>query len=84
MYLIELIIKNIFKRKKQENIYNPLEASDEEDEYIACEHIFMPIDSTGEILACTLCGKIVNKKDLQKENIFVAKEMPNNIQNDPN
>lgn len=75
MYLIELIVKNFFKKKKQAAQYDPLEAPDEETEYIGCEHIFMPIDSTGETLACTLCGKLVNKQDLHKENIFIKKKL---------
>jgi hypothetical protein len=35
----------------------------EEDEAINCNHNFMPIDSTGEILACTKCGFVIKKKD---------------------
>ena len=33
-----------------------------QDEYENSEHVFMPVDSTGEVLACTKCG-IVKKKD---------------------
>ena len=35
-----------------------------------CEHTFLPIDSTGEVLACIKCGIICHKKDLKKKNPF--------------
>jgi hypothetical protein len=70
MYLFELITKYIkgkkYERKDdfdpfaQENIENPEE----------CEHIFLPIDSTDEIFACSKCGLVVHKKDLKDKNIF--------------
>ena len=34
-----------------------------EDEALECQHNFMPIDSTGEVLACTKCGFVVKKRD---------------------
>lgn len=71
MYFIELLVKR-FRKKKSEQAYNPLEGL-REDKYESCEHIFMPVDSTGEILACSQCGQIVNKKDLKKQNIFKNK-----------
>lgn len=72
MYFIELIV-NKFLKKKQEETFNPLSSENEEEDYENCEHIFMPIDSTGEILACSKCGLVVNKKDLKKQNIFKNK-----------
>jgi len=56
MYIIELFFKLkkdfkmgkfSFKKKKQE------EAKEE-----LCSHLFVPIDSTEKILACSKCGKI--------------------------
>lgn len=73
MYFIELLVKH-FQRKKQLDInYNPLidEQVDPGDE--CTEHIFMPIDSTGEVLACRNCGTVVNRKDLKDINFFRSK-----------
>ena len=63
MYLIELIVKWINPNKKYESKkkYDPF-ARDEISE-VDCEHIFLPIDSSGETLACSKC-------DLKDENIF--------------
>lgn len=62
MYLIELLVKKIFSKTmgfiKQK--------TPEELEEERCEHIFMPIDSTGEILACRNCGAVVHKSALKK------------------
>ena len=63
MYFIELIIKKMTAKKKMP-IFNPLQ-SDLDIEYENCEHVFMPIDSTNEILACTKCGILANKNDLK-------------------
>jgi hypothetical protein len=71
MYFIELIIKK-FTKKKESPMYNP-EAQDETQDYEACEHIFMPVDSTEEILSCTKCGMLVNRKDLKNKNFFMNK-----------
>ena len=32
------------------------------DEANNCEHNFMPVDSTGEVLACTKCGFVIKKR----------------------
>lgn len=62
MYLIELLVKKFFSKTmgfiKQK--------TPEELEEERCEHIFMPIDSTGEILACRNCGAVVHKSALKK------------------
>lgn len=73
MYFIEFIIKKFFKKNKiqTKTDFDPLEREPEREfSSTSCEHIFMPIDSSGEILACSLCGMIVKKKDLNKKNIF--------------
>ena len=62
MYLIELIIKKFFSKQ---NGYIRQE-TEEELEEARCNHIFMPIDSTGEILACSKCGTVVHKNALKK------------------
>ncbi len=61
MYFIELIVKKILSRRR--GYIKPQEFETDETR---CEHVFMPIDSTGEILACSKCGVIVHKKDLKK------------------
>jgi hypothetical protein len=46
-------------------LFDPLNAPDEETDECT-EHIFMPIDSDGQTLACRNCGLVVNKEDLHK------------------
>lgn len=69
MYFIELLVKKLRKKKKDENSFNPLEQESLEDEE-HCEHIFMPVDSSGEILSCRNCGLVVNRKELKDINFF--------------
>lgn len=74
MYFIELLVKYFKKDKFMEVIeehdrlssLNPLEEIPEEDNDENCEHIFMPVDSTNEILACSKCGLVVKRKDINK------------------
>ncbi len=84
MYFIELIVKYFQKDRFREVLeehdkneaLNPLEEIPEDDENPEnCEHIFMPIDSTGETLACSKCGLVVNKKDLRYKNFFMNKNL---------
>ena len=59
MYIIELFLKlkddikkGKFKKPKKQTI-EPEEK---------CDHLFVPIDSTGRILACSKCGEIYKLK----------------------
>lgn len=62
MYILEVFIKWLNKRQKKEVI--PQKPSfKERDEALSCEHNFMPVDSTGLVLACTKCGFVVKHKD---------------------
>ena len=62
MYILEVFIKCLNKRQTKEII--PEKPSFEDvDEALTCEHHFMPVDSTGLILACTKCGFVVKKKE---------------------
>jgi len=72
MYFIELIIKKLTQKKEQPT-YSPLqeEGSSENQEYEACEHTFMPIDSTGETLSCTNCGLLVKRSEMKNKNFFM-------------
>lgn len=66
MYIIELISKLIkAKRDKKLNKQKNASISPEIDYEETCSHIFLPIDSTGETLACSKCGLIV-KNDSSK------------------
>lgn len=62
MYIFEVFVKWLNKRQTKEVI--PEKPSyEEEDEALTCEHNFMPVDSTGMVLACTKCGFVVKNKD---------------------
>lgn len=73
MYFIELLVNIFNKRHKPKNIenFNPLNDKLYDEDYETCEHVFMPIDSTGEILACRNCGMVVKRKDLKNKNFFM-------------
>lgn len=82
MYLLELIVK-YFKKDRftevldeydENTALNPLDEIPEIENDENCEHIFMPIDSTGEVLACSKCGLVVNKKDMKYKNFFMNKK----------
>lgn len=73
MYIIELIVKALKKKNKEICSFDPLNTPTEDEEYENCEHLFMPIDSTGEILACRNCGLVVKRKDLKNKNFFMKK-----------
>ncbi len=64
MYIIELFIKWLNKNKRG-NSANPEKlyqnSLPQEDEAINCEHNFMPVDSTGDVLACTKCGYVIKR-----------------------
>lgn len=73
MYIIEKLVKLYLKySKKEKQVYLPKhEDNPELEDVITCKHNFMPIDSTGEILACSKCGYVVTRKRLNKNrNIF--------------
>lgn len=59
-------------RLQSENALNyiPLEEDIETEDDLKCEHMFMPIDSTGEILACSKCGELKRKEELKDINFF--------------
>ena len=58
MYFIEKILKIFLKTKTKKVNYNPQNID-------ICEHLFLPIDSSGEYLACTKCGKLIKKDELK-------------------
>lgn len=75
MYIVELFVKWLNKNKRREktnpgNIYQEGVSYNEEgeltrdvvDEAEFCKHNFMPVDSTGNVLACTKCGFLIKKR----------------------
>ncbi len=71
MYILELVAA-LFRKKKvvEPQIYNPIVEPGEIVEEECTEHIFMPIDSSGETLACRNCGQIISREAFEKKNIF--------------
>jgi hypothetical protein len=62
MYIIEVFINWLNKRqKKEKKLEKP--SFVELYEALTCEHNFMPVDSTGLILACTKCGFVIKSQD---------------------
>lgn len=56
--------KNLSKQEMQEPLQTDFSPNDLEDTS-TCSHIFLPIDSTKKILACTKCGLVVKKENLK-------------------
>lgn len=62
MYILDFILKRIFPKKLDKKYnYNPLNQDNLEEDIEDCNHEFMPVDSTGETLACIKCGFIVQR-----------------------
>ena len=57
MYIIELFLK-----LKEEFINRKNKSIQDIEETEVCNHLFLPIDSTGRILACSKCGEIYKLK----------------------
>lgn len=73
MYLFELITKYIKGKRYRKSLdFDPFVQDEENDEFNSdeCEHVFLPIDSSGEVLACSKCGLVVKREDLKDVNIF--------------
>lgn len=66
MYIFELINKLKSKNKhSQEEFVESVEPEDELENPLTCQHVFMPIDSTKTVLACSKCGYVI-KNDKMK------------------
>ena len=59
MYIIELFLKIVGDLKQGRFKKAPPQ---EEAEVEKCDHMFVPIDSTGRVLACSKCGEIYKLK----------------------
>ena len=63
MYILDCILKYFFPKKLDETYnYDPLKHDNIEEDVENCNHEFMPVDSSGETLACIKCGFIVQRK----------------------
>ena len=62
MYIFELIYTIVKKISAKREVKQDVPETEEE----ICEHIYFPIDSTKQILACTKCGKVIRAKDFTK------------------
>jgi hypothetical protein len=62
MYIFEFINKKILNLLGKKEHLNKIEENKEMSEYEKCEHVFMPVDSTGKILACSKCGLLIHKE----------------------
>jgi hypothetical protein len=60
MYIIELVYKLFEDYKSGKFKKNKPQAQEKSEE--KCEHLFVPIDSTKKILACSKCGEIYKLK----------------------
>lgn len=69
MYFIEQIIKIYMKLKKKpdSSVVLPDDNDEQLEDIVTCNHNFMPIDSTGNILACSKCGYVIKKERLKKK-----------------
>lgn len=68
MYIIEKLIRiysELTNKKQEYNIPNDIDNYELED-VLTCEHTFMPIDSTGNMLACSKCGYLITKERYEK------------------
>lgn len=72
MYIIELIAKKILKKTDKKELEESIPDFEQgQDVLQTCEeHVFLPVDSTGEVLSCINCGFVVHKSDLNKVNPF--------------
>ena len=75
MYIAEIFIKWLNKNKRgsganpNNNFKEGVNIDSDEnilpndyDEASTCKHNFMPVDSTGKVLACTKCGFVIKQR----------------------
>ena len=63
MYILELLAKIITEKKTKNTQKTPVVTESEYED--TCSHVFLPVDSTGKILACSKCGLIVKNDSSQ-------------------
>ncbi|MBQ4123493.1 hypothetical protein IJD44_07245 [bacterium] len=55
------------KKKPDSSVVLPDDNDEQLEDIVTCNHNFMPIDSTGNILACSKCGYVIKKERLKKK-----------------
>ena len=63
MYIFELLYKTIVKIVQKKSDL----PKEETETYEKCGHIFLPIDSTKKVLACSKCGLLIKSDTLKKQ-----------------
>lgn len=71
MYIFELLYNVIHKITR--HIKNKPQEVTANVETETCSHVFLPVDSTKRILACTKCGILI-----KAENLKIRKDKPLN------
>ena len=61
MYILEIFMRWLNRRQTKDVTPEKPNFKDV-DEALNCEHNFMPVDSTGLVLACTKCGFVVKNR----------------------
>ncbi len=67
-FLYKIIVDFIQKKHKHE---------EEQVEAETCEHVFLPIDSTKKILACSKCGMLIKAENLKPKTVENVFDNPN-------
>ena len=62
MYFIEILSKFFNKENLSKIRFKKNKKSLINEEIEKCEHMFVPIDSTGKVFSCINCGLTINKK----------------------
>ncbi len=62
MYFIEILRKFFNKDNLRRLKFGKKSAFPTDEEVEKCEHMFVPIDSTGKVFSCINCGLTINKK----------------------
>ena len=66
MYIFELINKLKSKNNPpRQEFVESVEQEDELENALTCNHVFMPIDSTKTVLACSKCGYVIKNDKMR-------------------
>lgn len=62
MYFVEILSKILNNKNLLSKFIKPEKQEDFDNNQENCEHMFVPIDSTGKVFACIHCGLVLNEK----------------------
>ena len=65
MYIIELFHKLFKKKTKIVELSLEEKLEPELEDPLTCEHVFLPIDSTKTVLACSKCGYVIKNAKMK-------------------